>query len=301
VFAWAAALAVWISSGKSWVEPVAIGVIFGLALPALVLLLTIGVSPLVPIASRSWTQMIFVAAYLVALAVYLARYHGLAVDTVTQFFGPGEAAHQAAKLLVKLAVFVVVPGFIMRAVFGRSWASLGWNRLTAMLRPRHVLAAIVLAAAVCAVNFVVGPGQEITHAAQSVSLVTFIAGMAFTMVWLVIEVGLVEEFMFRGIVQSTVEAFTRSPLAGIFLTGIAFGLAHAPGLILGRGVDSGLAGDHSTLAVLAYSILVLTCASFLVGVLWVRTRNLLLLMFVHAATDLLPNYVEMAHAFGIDR
>jgi membrane protease YdiL (CAAX protease family) len=51
----------------------------------------------------------------------------------------------------------------------------------------------------------------------------------------------------------------------------------------------------------AYSILVLTCASFLVGVLWVRTRNLLLLMFVHASVDLLPNYVETVHAFGLDR
>jgi len=44
---------------------------------------------------------------------------------------------------------------------------------------------------------------------------------------------------------------------------------------------------------IGYSVVITSVAGFFLGVLWMRTRNLLLLMAVHAAGDLVPNFVPM--------
>ena len=53
----------------------------------------------------------------------------------------------------------------------------------------------------------------------------------------------------------------------------------------------------SWLMALGYSIVVTTVAGFFLGVLWARTQNLLLVMAVHAAGDLIPNLVPMVQAW----
>ena len=40
-------------------------------------------------------------------------------------------------------------------------------------------------------------------------------------------------------------------------------------------------------------------AAFLFGILWLRTRNLLLVILVHAATDLLSNAPDLFASFGL--
>jgi len=110
-------------------------------------------------------------------------------------------------------------------------------------------------------------------------------------VWLLIEAGLVEEFFFRGLIQSQLAAAFKSEVSGIVLMSLIFGLAHAPGFIFRHaGELEGLGPNPSALDAVAYSIVVLTVSGITFGVIWARTKNLFALMLVHAAGDLLPNF-----------
>ena len=95
--------------------------------------------------------------------------------------------------------------------------------------------------------------------------------------WLVVEVGLVEEFFFRALVQERASAFFRSKAAGVVIMALVFGLAHAPGLYLRTGAtQEGLSANPTLLAAVGYSLVVTSVAGLFFGVLWARTRNLAL-------------------------
>ena len=138
----------------------------------------------------------------------------------------------------------------------------------------------------------------ITGLAMSLSIVTVSAmgpkgvmvGGALTFLWLLFDVGLVEEFFFRGLLQERLAAALRSPIAGLVLMALIFGLVHAPGMVLrGAGGVEGLGEHPDALTAAAYTIAVQSVAAFFFGVVWMRTRNLPALMIIHAATDLLSN------------
>src|SRR5439155_10140948 len=52
-------------------------------------------------------------------------------------------------------------------------------------------------------------------------------GLPLCFAWLTIEVGLVEEFFFRALVQSQLAAWFKSEVGGVVLMSLIFGLAHA--------------------------------------------------------------------------
>jgi membrane protease YdiL (CAAX protease family) len=129
---------------------------------------------------------------------------------------------------------------------------------------------------------------------------TLLLGMPLVFLWLVLEVGVVEEFFFRVLLQSRLSAALRSELGGIVLMSLIFGLVHAPGLYLRTSVtQEGLAAHPSFLMAVGYSIVITSVAGFFLGVLWARTRNFLVLILVHAATDLLPNTLPTLRAFHL--
>jgi membrane protease YdiL (CAAX protease family) len=108
--------------------------------------------------------------------------------------------------------------------------------------------------------------------------------------FLLLEVGVVEEFFFRALLQTRISAAIRSELGGIVLMALVFGLVHAPGLYLRTSMtQEGLAAHPSLLAAAGYSLVVTSVAGFFLGVLWARTRNFAVVVIVHAAADLLPN------------
>jgi len=100
-------------------------------------------------------------------------------------------------------------------------------------------------------------------------------------------------------VQTRLESFTRSRAGGIVLASLLFGLLHAPGLYL-RTAHTGeaLGRTPSLLLAVGYAIVVISPSGFFLGTLWSRTRNLAIIVVVHAAGDLLPNVVELAQHFG---
>jgi len=111
---------------------------------------------------------------------------------------------------------------------------------------------------------------------------------------------LVEEFFFRALVQSRFGAWFKSEVSGIVLMSLAFGLAHAPGFIFRQaGGVEGLGPNPSALDAIAYSIVVLSVSGILFGVTWARTKNLFALMLIHAAGDLLPNFVNFVQVWQL--
>jgi len=115
-----------------------------------------------------------------------------------------------------------------------------------------------------------------------------------------LEAGLVEETFFRVLLQSRLAALTRSPVAGLFLAALVFGLAHAPGLWLrGAGAMEGMTEPPSLALSIAYCVTTMGIAGLLFGVLWLRTRNWLLLVALHGLTDALSNAASWMGRWGL--
>jgi membrane protease YdiL (CAAX protease family) len=127
-----------------------------------------------------------------------------------------------------------------------------------------------------------------------------LVGLPLCFIWLVIEVGLVEEFFFRALVQSRLAAWFKSEVSGVVLMSLVFGSAHAPGFIFRQaGSVEGLGANPSALDAIAYSIVVLSVSGILFGVMWARTKNLFALMLIHAAGDLLPNFANFVQVWQL--
>ena len=78
---------------------------------------------------------------------------------------------------------------------------------------------------------------------------------------------------------------------------LLFGLAHAPGLHFPSAATLGSRSASFMAGGIGYSVAVTSVAGIFLGVLWMRTRNLLVVVLVHAAGDLLPNLVQFVRAW----
>jgi membrane protease YdiL (CAAX protease family) len=120
------------------------------------------------------------------------------------------------------------------------------------------------------------------------------------LLWLALEVGLVEEFFFRALLQTRLARLTGSELSGVIAASVLFGLVHVPGLYLRTAAtQEALAASPSLASALAYSILITSVAGFFLGILWARTRNLAVVVVVHAAGDLIPNLLPFLRAWHL--
>ena len=115
--------------------------------------------------------------------------------------------------------------------------------------------------------------------------------------WLSLVAGFCEEFLFRACLQSRLTALLRSPTVAIIVTSLLFGLGHWPGLYLrgGPGVD-GWSTDPVQVA--AFTIATLSPLSIALGLLWARSRSLLLIVLVHGAIDALPNAADFIRTWS---
>jgi uncharacterized protein len=81
---------------------------------------------------------------------------------------------------------------------------------------------------------------------------------------------------------------------------LIFGLAHAPGFIFRQAATvEGLGARPTVIDSVAYSIVVLAVSGILFGVVWARTKNLFVLMLLHAAGDLLPNFASFIEVWQL--
>ncbi|GAB4336125.1 MAG: hypothetical protein OHK0038_14250 [Flammeovirgaceae bacterium] len=130
------------------------------------------------------------------------------------------------------------------------------------------------------------------------SAIQLLIGLPLAFIYLFIEVGLVEEFFFRALIQERLSVFLKSNWWGLVFASILFGIAHAPGMYFrGAGAVEGLGTNPSFLVCIGYCIAVQSTASLPFAILWIKTRNLWLLMAIHASVDLLSNYPSLMKAF----
>jgi len=234
------------------------------------------------------------AAITLYLVVVVGGYLVWGIPAFGKAFEPGSAANLVAVLIKKLLLFVVGPYLIFRLAWGyrlRDLADLsfGWRR---QLRP-----ALLIALALVPFQLVVGGGLREIQAAGA-SPATLALAFVVTFAWILVEVGLVEELPYRVLLQSRLSAWLGSEVGAVFVMAILFGLTHAPGLYYRSG-DSieALGASPSPLMAIGYSIVVVSVVSLFLGFLWARTRNLPILIVVHAAFDLIPKVPATLKAF----
>src|SRR5215472_16374169 len=276
--------------------------LFGIILPALAWLATKRAVPLVISVHPSVREMVVLAGCTIALSIYLIagpqwidnQLPGAWIDSAQiKFF---------VTLVKKLIVFVLLPFAIFRFGFGYRLRDFGLQQegLRA-LRGNHLPVVLLVGGALLAFQYFVGGGAAALRQGKFTAQ-QLLLGLPLCFAWLVIEVGLVEEFFFRALVQPRLAAWFKSEVSGVVLMSLAFGLAHAPGFIFrGAGAVEGLGANPTRLEATAYSIVVLAVSGILFGVMWARTKNLVAPMLLHAAGDLLPNFGEFINVWQIAR
>jgi membrane protease YdiL (CAAX protease family) len=279
---WGAAVAYIAASGGDWTFPLISLGIFGLALGSVIWFLTRKMgAPAVPVADPR-RESLGLLAYLVIYAVLLI---GIGLGSIKQHIPPGpvqEVTVLAYKLLIHVgipAAIILLLGGAVRPLFDSGLKRRGfWPAL------------VVISGLMFALLAVVSPSLKEIGAFNlgAAAAVLWVLG---SWAWISVEAGLCEEFFFRACLQSRLTAWLKSPATAIVVTSILFGLSHWPGLYLrgGPGVD-GWSADPIQVA--AYTIATLSPLSIALGLLWSRSRSLLLVVLVHGAIDALPNTAD---------
>lgn len=262
-------------------EALLVFAIVGVGFSVLAWLVTRRSVPLPFLVKRPGGELILLIGYLLVLAAYLTCGHNPVQS---------EPWKSVAGLGIKLALFVVIPAVLFRAMWQYQVDELIVISKDAR---RHAWPAIWMSLVLVAFQLVFGRGMGDLRQ-SGLSGTTLVIGVPLAFLFLLVEVGLVEEFFFRVLLQSRLAAWLKSEMGGIVVMSLLFGLAHAPGLYLRTGTMQEGVGPHpSLLMAIGYSVVIISVAGFFLGVLWARTRNLLLVMVVHAAGDFVPNLVPM--------
>jgi membrane protease YdiL (CAAX protease family) len=273
-------------------------VVFGIALPLIAWIATRHAVPLSISIQPQAAQLIVLSGYIIALSFYLIG----GPQWIDHHLPASWIDSQRIKFWIiaikKLVVFVAIPFAIFRFAFGYRIRDFGIQRegLHALCGS-HLPVVLVMGGIFVAFQyFFSGGGAAFRH--EHFTSSQLLIGLPLCFIWLLFEVGLVEEFFFRALVQSQMAASFRSETSGVVLMSLIFGLAHAPGFIFRQaGELEGLGPHPGSLDAIAYSIVILAVSGITLGVIWARTKNLFALMLVHAAGDLLPNFVTFVRTW----
>lgn len=264
-------------------------VVLGMIFPALAMLATRRLSPLPYVVRRPGIETAVLLVYLLAIAWWLVSGFSRFVRIEI------EPLHSIALLVAKLLAFVALPAAIISA-FGR-YRMLDLAPIS--LRWRQLRPAVWMALAALLMQSVLGRGL---HDIREAHLPAWVLAVAtpLSFAWLMIEVGVVEEFFFRVLLQQRLAAVLRSPWGGLVVAALLFGLVHAPGFYLRPAATQEALGPHpSIFMAVGYSIVLTSLAGLFLGVLWMRTRNFAVVVIAHAATDFLPNLVPWVKSFHL--
>lgn len=288
VLIWGAATAYLALRGADWTFPIASLVIFGLIFGGIIWFLTRYMdAPAVPVVHPE-RESVGLLVYLVVYAVLLI---GIWLGTIRHAIPPGQT-QELAVVAYKLAIHVAAPAAIILALGGaiRPLFDSGINRRG------FWTALIVLCAFMFALLSIVSPALK--HiGALGLSPIAAVGWVLAAWAWNSVEAGFCEEFFFRACLQSRLTAWLKSPVTAIVVTSLLFALSHWPGLYLRGNADvDGWSTDPIQVA--AFTIATLSPLSIALGLLWGRSRSLLLIVLVHGAIDALPNTAELVHIWS---
>ena len=273
--------------GGDWIFPIAALVIFGVILSGIIFFLTRKTEAPAPEVSNPARESLVLLAFIVIYAVLLI---GLLLGSIKHAV-PGGAEQDLLVLGYKLLIHVAVPAGLILMVGG----TIRWQFDAGTERRGFWVLAILLCGLMFALLAVVSPGLK-QIAALNLAPATAIAWVLASWAWNSVEAGLCEEFLFRASLQSRLTAWFQSPAAGIALTSVLFALSHWPGLYLRGGPEvDGWSPDPIQVA--AFTIATLSPLSVALGVLWARSRSLLLVVIVHGAIDALPNTADLVRSW----
>jgi membrane protease YdiL (CAAX protease family) len=279
-------------------EAVIVLVVFGGVFPLLSWAATLRAVPLSISLRPSTSALIALIGYVILLSLYLIGGPQWIDQHLPDAWVDSAQIRFFVGLVKKLIVFVVIPFAIFRFGFGCRVRDFGIQRegLRA-LRGSHLPVVLFVGGAFfCFQYFFSGGGAAFRR--EHFTAFQLFVGLPLCFVWLVFEVGLVEEFFFRSLVQSQFAAAFKSEVSGVVLMSLIFGLAHAPGFIFRHaGEVEGLGSNPSALDAIAYSIVVLAVSGITFGIIWARTKNLFAVMLIHAAGDLLPNFTAFVRTW----
>jgi membrane protease YdiL (CAAX protease family) len=285
---WIGATCYLAAKGADWTLPTISLAVFGSALPLLGIALTRNAAPPSISVNRPALEL---CALLVFLGVYAVGFLGWGMSA-TRAALPAGREQELLVLAVKLLVHVAAPALLLAAL-GAKIAPLFNSGLKA---PGFWPPLLVLGAAILGLLCVVSPALSEIEALHA-SAATLAWAAPATFLWLAIEAGLCEEFLFRAVLQTRLAAVLRTEAGAVVTGAVLFALAHVPGLYLRGhpGVD-GYSSDP--IRVIAFTIAVLSPVALLFGTLWARTRSLLLIVLLHAAVDVLPNMPEFVQTWA---
>jgi membrane protease YdiL (CAAX protease family) len=285
---WAAATAYLAAKGADWTLPTISLAVFGAALPLLSLPLTRKAAPPpIPVA-RPALELWAILGFLI---IYAVGFLGWGMS-VTRAALPAGREQELLVLAVKLLVHVAAPALLLAAL-GAKIAPLFSSGVG---RPGFWPPLLMLGAIILALLCLVSPAlDEIKALHASVGTLAWAAPAAF--IWLAIEAGLCEEFLFRAVLQTRLAAVLKTETGAVVTGAVLFALAHVPGLYL-RGHPGVDGYSPDPIQVVAFTLAVLSPVALLFGTLWARTRSLLLIVLLHAAVDVLPNLSDFVKTWA---
>jgi uncharacterized protein len=285
---WGVATAYLAAKGADWSFPIISLVIFGVTLSAIAWGLTRKIAvPVITIANPR-KESLGLLAY---IAIYALVFLGWGMGALKEAVAPGQM-QELATLAYKLAVHVALPVLVILFLGGAVRPL-----LTAGIRDRRWWIAFVgMSIILFGLLAMVSPAMS-QIAALKLALPATLLSVLGAWLWISLEAGLCEEFLFRAILQTRLAAWLKSPVVAIVLVSLVFALAHWPGLYF-RGTPETDGFSTDAVQVAAFTIAALSPISVLFGVLWQRTRSLLLVALLHGAVDALPFTAEFVKLWG---
>ena len=270
-------------SHGNFLFPISSLILFGVVLTGVAVWLTRRTNaPPVPVA-RPRQESLVIFGYLLVYAFIL---FGPVSGIVKRTLAPGPA-QEFVVLAYKLAVHVVIPALLIRAVRGHLKGI-----LDAGLRRRGVLLTLGVFSSLMIVLVALLNSLFDQLGAKGISIPAAAGWILAAWIWMALEAGVTEEFLFRGLLQTRLNAWLGSAPMAIVLTAIIFALVHVPSFYLRGG--AAMARQAADLPqIIALSISSLGPIAIMLGTLWHRTRSFLLIVLVHGAIDAMPYVQEM--------
>lgn len=284
-------VALWVVEGYSPAEPLLLLLIMGVGFSALAWWLTRGITPLPFTVKRSALEAGLLVLYIIILDAYLIW----GVPIIQSHFVT-EPLRSVVTSGTMLTLSVILPFALLSLLGGyklQDFFSLSFDW------KKHLWVVLGMSLAIMLLNAVGGVGLSRIREAGFETW-QLIVGIPFSFLWLLIMTGLVEEFFFRALIQARFSALFRSEIAGVVIMALIFGLKHAPQLYLRNDILLEVTGiAPSPLMAIGYSIVIVSVSGFFLGILWARTKNLIPLMLIHAAGDLIPTVAEITQIWFV--
>ena len=279
---WGGSTAYLYATGGDWSTGVFVALIFGVGLGGIAWLLTRGANaPRIEVKRPALES----GSIIVYLTLYAVLFLGFGMTWAREVLPEGQQ-QELLVLALKLGVHIVLPAILL-VLLGAKLAPIGQLGLSGRKFWRTL---IVLGVIILALVCVITPSLKLISAIPP-TFDTMIWAVPLGFIWITLEAGACEEFLFRGVLQTRLTAWFNSAWAGVIVTSLIFGLAHAPGLFMrgGPGVDG---WSTDPLQVVAHTIAVLSPIGLTFGLIYARTKSLLLVILLHGLVDVLPNLAE---------